>query len=451
MALQCVDAVWIMKKIKVYLLPLGCPKNMVNSEQMLYLLEQEGYEIVSAAENADVAIVNTCGFIDNAKSEAIESILELASLKQYGTLRGLIVCGCLAQRYGDQFETELPEVDAVLGTGSYHEIVDAVKKVLDGKHAEYFSPMECAPMDGGRKLLTPAYSAYLRIAEGCDNRCSYCVIPYLRGPFRSRTMESVIEEAKDLAAKGAKELLIVAQDITRFGTDNYGKRMLPTLLKELCKIDGVEWIRLHYLYPEEMDDELLLVCAENEKILNYFDIPIQHISDKVLRDMNRRGTGAEIRQKITRIRSLMPDAVIRTSLIVGFPGETQEDFEELCQFLTEYRLERAGVFCYSQEEGSPAAEFDNQIPENVKEERRAILYSIQERIMDEASERYVGKTLKVLCCGADERGKLGRSFMDSPDIDGLIIIDGDVQEGEFANVTITAYDGCDLYGKVKEE
>ncbi|MBQ2818852.1 MAG: 30S ribosomal protein S12 methylthiotransferase RimO [Clostridia bacterium] len=440
-----------MKKNKVYLLALGCPKNLVNSEQMLYLLEQAGYEIVTNAASADVAIVNTCGFIDNAKSEAIESILELAELKKDGTLCGLIVCGCLSQRYGDQFETELPEVDAVLGTGSYHEIVQAVDQVLNGKRAEYFAPIECAPLEGGRKLLTPAYSAYLRIAEGCDNRCSYCVIPYLRGPFRSRSMEDVIAEAKLLAADGAKELLIVAQDITRFGTDNYGKRMLPALLRELCKIDGVEWIRLHYLYPEEMDDELLLTCAEEEKILNYFDIPIQHISDKVLRDMNRRGTGKEIRQKIDRIRQLMPDAVIRTSLIVGFPGETEEDFEELCQFLTEYRLERAGVFCYSQEEGSPAAEFDCQIDENVKEERRAILYGIQERIMDEASQKYVGKTLKVLCCGADERGKLGRSFMDSPDIDGLVIIDGDAIEGEFVNVTITAYDGCDLYGRIKEE
>ena len=440
-----------MKKNKVYLLALGCPKNLVNSEQMLYLLEQEGYEIVTNAASADVAIVNTCGFIDNAKSEAIESILELAELKKGGTLCGLIVCGCLSQRYGDQFETELPEVDAVLGTGSYHEIVQAVDQVLKGKRAEYFAPIECAPLEGGRKLLTPAYSAYLRIAEGCDNRCSYCVIPYLRGPFRSRSMEDVIAEAKLLAAGGAKELLIVAQDITRFGTDNYGKRMLPALLRELCKIDGVEWIRLHYLYPEEMDDELLLTCAEEEKILNYFDIPIQHISDKVLRDMNRRGTGKEIRQKIDRIRQLMPDAVIRTSLIVGFPGETEEDFEELCQFLTEYRLERAGVFCYSQEEGSPAAEFDCQIDENVKEERRAILYGIQERIMDEASQKYVGKTLKVLCCGADERGKLGRSFMDSPDIDGLVIIEGDATEGEFVNVTITDYDGCDLYGRIKEE
>ena len=449
--MQCADAVWNMKKTKIYLLALGCPKNLVNSEQMLYLLEQEGYEITQDPNFADVAIVNTCGFIDNAKSEAIESVLDLAQLKKEGSLKGLIVCGCLAQRYGEQFETELPEVDAVLGTGSYHQIADAVKKVLEGKRTEYFSPMECAPLEGGRKLLTPKYSAYLRIAEGCDNRCSYCVIPYLRGPFRSRQMEDVIAEAKHLAQNGARELIIVAQDITRFGTDNYGKRMLASLLEELCKIEGVEWIRLHYLYPEEIDEELLQTCAKNEKILNYFDIPIQHISDKVLRDMNRRGTGKEIRQKIQRIRTLMPDAVIRTSLIVGFPGETEEDFEELCEFLSEYRLERAGVFCYSQEEGSPAAEFDDQIPENIKEERRAILYGIQERIMDVASEKYVGKTLKVLCTGADERGKLGRSFMDSPDIDGLVIIEGDVREGEFAKVLITAYDGCDLYGKVTQK
>jgi ribosomal protein S12 methylthiotransferase len=440
-----------MKNTKIYLLALGCPKNMVNSEQMLYLLEEAGYEITENPALADVAVVNTCGFIDNAKSEAIESILELAQLKTCGSLKGLIVCGCLAQRYGAQFETELPEVDAVLGTGSYHEITLAVERVLSGARDERFSPIECAPLEGGRKLLTPKYSAYLRIAEGCDNRCSYCVIPYLRGPFRSRTIEDVLAEAKHLATQGAKELIIVAQDITRFGTDNYGKRMLAPLLRELCKIDGVEWIRLHYLYPEEIDEELLQTCAQEEKILNYFDIPIQHISDKVLRDMNRRGSGKEIRQKIDRIRALMPDAVIRTSLIVGFPGETEEDFSELYDFLSQYRLERAGVFCYSQEEGSPAAEFDNQIPENVKEERRAILYGIQERIMDEVSEKYVGKTLKVLCTGFDERGNIGRSYMDSPDIDGLVIIDGNVDEGEFAEVLITAYDGCDLYGKVKEE
>ncbi|MBR5903727.1 MAG: MiaB/RimO family radical SAM methylthiotransferase, partial [Clostridia bacterium] len=305
---------------------------------------------------------------------------------------------------------------------------------------------ECAPLEGKRSLLTPAYSAYLRIAEGCDNRCAYCVIPSLRGPFRSRKMEDVIAEAHQLAAMGAKEIIIIAQDITRFGTDTHGKRMLPELLREICKIDGIEWVRLHYLYPEETDEELLKVCAEEEKILHYFDIPIQHISDSVLKRMNRRGTGDDIRRLIDNIRRYMPDAVIRTSLIVGFPGETEQDFSELCEFLEQYRLERAGVFCYSQEEGTAAAEMPDQIDDLIAERRREILYELQERVMDERSAQCVGKTLKVLCTGEDERGKIGRSFMDSPDIDGTVIFEGDVQEGEFAYITVTAFEGCDLYG-----
>ncbi len=433
-------------KTNFYMLSLGCAKNLVNAEQMVYLLEQAGYQKTENPAEAQVAIVNTCGFIDGAKTEAIDSILELAQYKQAGTLRALVVTGCLAQRYGREFEQELPEVDAVCGTGSYHEIVEAVQSALGGSRAEKFAPIECAPLEGRRSLLTPAYSAYLRIAEGCDNRCAYCVIPSLRGPFRSRRMEDVIAEARQLAELGAKELIIIAQDITRFGTDTHGRRMLPELLREICKTDGIEWVRLHYLYPEETDEELLRVCAEEEKILHYFDIPIQHISDNVLRRMNRRGTGEDIRRLIDNIRRYMPDAVIRTSLIVGFPGETEEDFSELCEFLEQYRLERAGVFCYSQEEGTAAAEMEDQIDDLVSERRREILYELQERVMDERSSACVGQTLKVLCTGEDERGKLGRSFMDSPDIDGTVIFEGDTCEGEFAYVTVTAYEGCDLYG-----
>jgi len=433
-------------KIKYYLLSLGCAKNLVNAEQMAYLLDEAGYIKTDDPAQAQVAIVNTCGFIDGAKTEAIDSILELAQYKQTGSLRVLVVTGCLSQRYGREFEQELPEVDAVCGTGSYHEIVDAVRSALNGSRAEKFAPIECAPLELERKLLTPAYSAYLRIAEGCDNRCAYCVIPSLRGPFRSRREEDVVAEAEKLAQMGTKELIIIAQDITRFGTDTCGRRTLPELLRKLCRIDGIEWIRLHYLYPEETDEELLRVCAEEEKILHYFDIPIQHISDRVLKRMNRRGTGDDIRRLIDNIRRYMPDAVIRTSLIVGFPGETEEDFSELCEFLEQYRLERAGVFCYSQEEGTAAAEMDDQVDDLVSERRREILYELQERVMDERSARCVGKTLKVLCTGEDERGKLGRSFMDSPDIDGTVIFEGAACEGEFAYVTVTAYEGCDLYG-----
>ena len=438
-------------KIKFYLLSLGCAKNLVNAEQMLWLLCEKGYEKTEDPYQAHVAIVNTCGFIDGAKTEAIEAILELAQYKQTGKLKALVVTGCMAQRYGKEFKEALPGVDAVCGTGSYHEIVEAVEEALKGERAEKYPPIECAPLEGKRELLTPAYSAYLRIAEGCDNRCAYCVIPSLRGPFRSRGFDDVVQEARELAEMGTKEIIIIAQDITRFGTDTCGKRMLPELLREICKIDGIEWVRLHYLYPEETDDELLKVCAEEEKILHYFDIPIQHISDSVLKRMNRRGTGAEIRQLIDKIRTYMPDAVIRTSLIVGFPGETEEDFSELCEFLEQYRLERAGVFCYSQEEGSAAAEMEDQIDDLISERRREILYELQERVMDECSQNCVGKTLRVLCTGEDERGKIGRSYMDSPDIDGMVIFEGDTLEGEFANVTITSYDGCDLYGKAEED
>ena len=442
-----------MKNINVYLLSLGCAKNLVNSELMLGHLANAGYTLLETPEGADVAIVNTCGFIESAKTEAIEAILELAELKKAGAIRALIVAGCLTQRYREEFLDELPEVDAALGTGSYDEIVEAVEQAL-GKQEKraFFAEREMSCLTGDRVLLTPQYSAYLRIAEGCDNKCSYCVIPEIRGAFRSVPMEDVIAEAEALAAAGTKELLVVAQDITRYGLDLYGKVSLAELLRRLEKVEGIEWIRLHYLYPDEMEDELLDVVAASSKILHYFDIPLQHVNDRVLRDMNRRGSGALIRDRIDRLRRLMPDAVIRTSLIVGFPGETEEEYQELYDFLAEYRLERVGVFCYSQEEGSKAAELPDQIDEEVKERRRAELYALQEQVMDEASAKQVGRTLTILCCGREEEDQcFGRSYMDSPDIDGLVYFESaDAQAGDFVRVKITYAEGCDLYGTVAE-
>ncbi len=440
--------------VKVYLLPLGCPKNLVNAELMLGHLQNAGMELVDSPVGADAAIVNTCGFIESAKTEAIEAILELAELKKQGDIRALIVTGCLTQRYQEDFLAELPEVDAALGVGSGDDIVEAVVEALNhGDRKAWFKEREASSLTGDRVLLTPEYAAYLRIAEGCDNKCAYCVIPDIRGAFRSVPMEDVIAEAESLAACGTKELLVVAQDITRYGLDLYGKCCLAELLRKLEQVEGIEWIRLHYLYPDEMPDELLEVIANSSKILHYFDIPIQHINDRVLRSMNRRGDGALIRDRITKLRQLMPDAIIRTSLIVGFPGETEEEYQELYDFLAEYRLERVGVFCYSQEEGSKAALMPEQIDEDVKERRRAEIYALQEQIMDEASARQVGRTLKILCCGREEEDQcFGRSYMDSVDIDGLVYFESaHAREGDFVTVRVTYAEGCDLYGTVVEE
>ncbi len=437
--------------VKVYLLPLGCPKNLVNAELMLGHLQNAGMELADSPVGADVAVVNTCGFIESAKTEAIEAILELAGLKQQGDLQALVVTGCLTQRYQEDFLRELPEVDAALGVGSGDDIVEAVLEALNrGPRKAWFKEREASALTGDRVLLTPEYAAYLRIAEGCDNKCAYCVIPDIRGAFRSVPMEDVIAEAESLAACGTKELLVVAQDITRYGLDLYGKCCLAELLRRLEQVEGIGWIRLHYLYPDEMPDELLEVIASSTKILHYFDIPIQHINDRVLLSMNRRGDGALIRDRIRKLRQLMPDAVIRTSLIVGFPGETEEEYQELYDFLEEYRLERVGVFCYSQEEGSKAALMPHQIDEEIKERRRAEIYALQEQVMDEASARQIGRTLQVLCCGREEEDQcFGRSYMDSVDIDGLVYFESpDAREGDFVTVRVTYAEGCDLYGDV---
>ena len=433
------------------LISLGCAKNLVNSEQMLYLLSEAGYALVPEAEGADFAVVNTCGFIDAAKSEAIDTILELAELKKAGKLGAIIVTGCLSERYQDSIQDELPEIDAVLGVGSFGEIVKAADAVMEGRALRAFAS-NSAPVDEIPRVVSTGPSwAYLRIAEGCDNFCAFCAIPYIRGRYRSRAMESVLEEARDLAAHGVKELIVIAQDITRYGTDLYGKRSLASLCRELARIEGVEWIRLHYLYPDQFDDELIDEIASNEKIVKYLDIPIQHINDGILKAMHRRGTGAEIRQLFATLRQRIPGLVLRTSLITGLPGEGEAEFEELCAFLKEARIERAGVFPFSPEEGTPAATMD--YPDAAVAQKRAdLVMQLQAQIMDEFCESFVGKTIRVLCQSYDEESGLlvGRSWADSPDIDGLVFFEGDCPAGEMCQVLIDEADDGYLYGTQTE-
>ena len=430
------------------MISLGCAKNLVNSEQMLYLLSEAGYTLVPEAEGADFAVVNTCGFIDAAKSEAIDAILELGELKKEKKLGAIIVAGCLAERYRDSILEELPEIDAVLGVGSFGDIVEAADAVMAGRGLQRFAS-NSAPVDEIPRVVStgPAW-AYLRIAEGCDNYCAFCAIPYIRGHYRSRSMENVVEEARELAAHGVKELIVIAQDITRYGTDLYGRPCLAALCRELGKIEGVEWIRLHYLYPDAFDDELIEEIASNDKIVKYLDIPIQHINDGILKAMRRRGTGAEIRALFKTLRDRIPGLVLRTSLITGLPGEGEAEFEELCDFLKEARIERAGVFPFSPEEGTPAAAMEH--PDPLTAQRRAeLVMELQARIMDEFCDSRIGKKLRVLCQDFDEESGLlvGRSYADSPDIDGLVFFEGDTPPGEMAEVLIDAAEDGLLYGR----
>ena len=434
------------------LISLGCAKTLVNSEQMLYLLDEAGYRLVPEPEGADFAIVNTCGFIDAAKSEAIENILSLAALKSEGKLGGLIVTGCLSERYKDSILAELPEIDAVLGVGSFSEIVDAADRVCAGEGYASFRD-QSGPIDETPRVVStgPGW-AYLRIAEGCNNFCAFCAIPYIRGRYRSRTIETVVAEARDLAAHGVKELIVIAQDITRYGTDLYGRRSLARLCRELEQIEGVEWIRLHYLYPDQFDEELIDEIARNPKIVKYLDIPIQHINDAILKKMNRRGTGAEIRSLFRRLRERIPGLVLRTSLIAGLPGEGEAEFEELCEFLKEAKIERVGVFPFSPEEGTPAAAMEHVDAEEAQ--RRAdLILQLQQPIMDEFLLGFVGKTLRVLYEYDDEESGLhvGRSYADSPDIDGLVLFSGDCTEGELCDVCIDSVEDGLLFGHREAE
>ena len=424
---------------------LGCAKNQVDAEQMLFLLQQAGYDILPEPAGADVVIVNTCGFIESAKTEAIDNILAMAQLKAEGSVGKILVTGCLAQRYQEEILKELPEVDGVLGTGSYYDVVGAVKQLLAGaENIEEYGDIQAPVQECGRILTTPKHYAYLKIAEGCDNHCAFCIIPTLRGKYRSRPMEKLIEEARKLAASGVRELIVVAQDTSRYGIDLYGERKLAELLRELCKIDGFVWVRVHYLYPDEMSDELIDVLANEPKIVKYLDIPIQHIDDGILKKMNRRGSSKYLKALLTKLRDRIPGLVLRTSLITGLPGEGEKEFEELCDFLREYKLERVGAFAFSPEEGTRAAKMEYPDAE-VARQRADVVEELQSRIMDEWNEAMMGKKLQVLCEGydADEECWYGRTYADSPDIDGRILFDSEEEltPGDFVTVEVT--DACD--------
>lgn len=430
------------------LISLGCAKNLVNSEQMIYLMNDAGFEMVSEPDGADLVIVNTCGFIDAAKTEAIDTILEMAELKKAGKLGGIIVTGCLPERYKAEIAAELPEVDAFLGVGSFGDIVGAANTVLESRKINLFADSSKSIDEIPRVISTGPAWAYLRIAEGCNNFCAFCAIPYIRGRYRSREMENILEEVRDMAAHGIKEVIVIAQDITRYGTDLYGKRCLAQLCRKIAEIEGVEWIRLHYLYPDQFDDELIDEIASNDKIVKYLDIPIQHINDRILKAMNRRGTGGEIRTLFRKLRERIPGVVLRTSLIAGLPGEGEAEFEELCGFLKEARIERVGVFPFSPEEGTPAAAMEHVDFEEAQR-RAELIMELQAPIMDDFCNSFIGKTIKVLYEYYDEENcwHVGRSYADSPDIDGQVLFSGDCEEGDMVDVLITSAEDGLLYGE----
>lgn len=435
--------------MKIGLISLGCAKNLVDSEHMLARLREAGHEIVADMDDAEVGIVNTCGFIESAKTEAIETILETAQYKQNGKMQGLVVTGCLAQRYREEIESDLPEVDVICGTGSYENIVDAVQAAYGHEKRAYFGAMEQADLNGQRSLLTPGYTAYFKIAEGCSNTCAYCIIPKLRGKYRSRDFDTLLQEAQLLSDAGVKELIVIAQDTTKYGVDLYGERRLPALLQELCKMDFT-WIRLHYLYPDQITDELIDVIAQQEKIVKYLDIPLQHASKRILRAMRRPGDRQSLTALIQKLREHIPGVVLRTSLIVGLPGETEEEFAELCEFLQEVRIERAGVFEFSPEEGTAAAEMPDQIAEEIKERRRLIVEELQSGVMDEYNLSRIHEEMQVLCEGFEEDTGLyyGRTYADSVEVDGKVWFASKepCQAGDFVQVRIDDSLGADLSG-----
>lgn len=448
-----------MEKIKLFCVSLGCDKNLVDTEKMLGLLNSEGYAFTDDEGEADAILINTCCFIGDAKEESVNTILEMARLKEEGRCRALVVAGCLAQRYKEEILEEIPEVDGILGTTSCDEIVNVLNGILGREKA---APVSCfhdlaEPPTGGenRVVTTGGYYAHLKIAEGCDKRCTYCIIPYLRGSFRSVPMEQLVQEAGQLAEQGVKELILVAQETTLYGKDLYGGKTLPKLLHELAKVPGIQWIRLQYCYPEEITDELIEAIRTEEKVCHYLDIPIQHASDRILRRMGRRTNQAQLRAMIAKLRREIPDIALRTTLISGFPGETQEDHEELMTFVDEMEFERLGVFAYSAEEDTPAYSFPDQVPQEVKEERRDEIMQLQQEIAFEKSEDMVGRVLTVLIEGkvVDEPAYVGRTYMDAPGVDGLIFVNADVElmSGDFVRVRVTGSAEYDLIGEIYDE
>lgn len=442
-------------KANIAFVSLGCDKNRVDSEVMLGILRERGYTIVSDETEADIIVVNTCCFIKDALEESIETIIEMAEYKKSGKCKGLIVSGCLAQRFEKEMFHEMPEVDAVIGTTAYESVADVADRILNGEKSikvmENIDSQMKEENASKRVLSTAGHYAYLKISEGCDNHCTYCVIPKMRGKHRSRTMESLVEETRMLAENGVKELLVVAQDTSIYGRDLYGKPMLHELLKRLCRIEGIEWIRLLYCYAETLTDETIQTMAEEDKICKYIDIPIQHGSDTVLKRMGRKTSSKLISDKIAALRTAMPDICIRTTIITGFPGETEEEFAEVCGFVENMRFDKLGVFTYSPEEGTPAAEMDNQIDEEIKEERKNYIMEIQKRISAEKCEEMIGKTIKVITDGKipEEGVYCGRSYKDAPDIDGLVFFKADyeIMSGDFADVKINEASDYDLIGE----
>lgn len=434
---------------KVGMISLGCPKNQVDGEALLAKLKKAGYEIVNNIEDSDVMIINTCGFIEQAKKEAIDTILEVAEYKNAGLISAIVVTGCLAERYQDEIIKEMPEVDAVLGIGANSDIVKTCDKALCGIVTTSF-PNKCyLSINDERIISTPSHWAYLKIAEGCDNRCSYCAIPGIRGGFRSRTIESCVDEAKPLAESGVKELILIAQDTTKYGQDLYGKYSLDILLKELVKIDGIEWIRLFYCYPQRITDSLINVIANEEKVCNYIDIPLQHSDKTVLKNMNRVGDGEDYRALISKMRKAIPDLALRTTFMVGFPGETDEQFENLCKFTEDVKFDKMGCFTFSPEEDTPAYDMQNQIDDDVKVRRQEVLMNKQYSITEELNKQRIGRIYKVIIDTFDGENYVGRSYMDSPEIDSGIIFtcDNNLNIGDFVNVEITDYNGYDLIGE----
>ena len=441
----------VAKSKTIGMVSLGCSKNQVDAERLLALLRAAGYEISAQPESCGVVIINTCGFIESAKQEAIEVILEFAQLKAEGAIGGLIVTGCLSERYREEFISEFPEVDGVLGIGRNAEITGAVDAVLRGGKYMAFGEKEALPLEGERLLAGPAYSAYLKVAEGCDNRCSYCAIPDIRGRFRSRTMESVIEEARVLVGAGVREISLVAQDTTRYGEDIYGKLMLPELLIKLCGIEDLRWLRVLYCYPDRVTDQLLEVMRGQEKIVKYMDLPIQHSVGKVLREMNRGGDEKTLRALIGRIRAHVPGITLRTTLITGFPGESEQDFQSLCRFVKDMRFERLGCFAYSQEEDTPAGERDDQTEPETRQRRCEIIMETQAGIAEEIARNMRGREIEVLCEGYDNErnAHVGRSAADAPDVDTKVYFTaaGRCPPGMFVRVLITGAEGYDLIGQ----
>ena len=441
---------------KVLFISLGCDKNLVDSEMMLGMLAQNGYEFTDDEQEADIVVINTCCFIGDAKEESINAILEMAELKKSGDIEMLIVAGCLAERYREEIQTEIPEVDAILGTMAIDEVVRTLDEVSHGIGENHYKSLDEKPLTGVERVVTTGgHYAYLKIAEGCDKHCTYCIIPKVRGNYRSVPMESLVQEAQGLADKSVKELILVAQETTVYGKDLYGHKALPRLLKELCKIKGIYWIRILYCYPEEIDDELIQTIREEKKICNYLDLPIQHASDRILQRMGSETDRQHLQDIIVKLRCEIPDICLRTTLITGFPGETKEDHEELLEFVDRMEFDRLGVFTYSQEEDTPAALMPDQIPEDVKKERQEQLMELQQEIAFEAAENMVGRTVTAMIEGkvADENAYVARTYKDAPNVDGFLFVntDRELLTGDFVRVKVTASYEYDLIGELEDE